>query len=111
MISSLRLTDAAVRFGGTLLNPDSEFDSVSIDSRKTEHGDLFVALVGERLDAHNYLYQVSDKACGLVVSQPDKQLPLAQWVVEDTTVALGQLAQMQREQLTGTLVAIIGSTG
>ena len=111
MISSLRLTDAAVRFGGTLLNPDSEFDSVSIDSRKTEHGDLFVALVGERLDAHNYLYQVSDKASGLVVSQPDKQLPLAQWVVEDTTVALGQLAEMQREQLTGTLVAITGSTG
>jgi len=111
MISSLRLTDAAVRFGGTLLNPDSEFDSVSIDSRKTEHGDLFVALVGERLDAHNYLYQVSDKASGLVVSQPDKQLPLAQWVVEDTTVALGQLAEMRREQLTGTVVAITGSTG
>ena len=127
MIASLRLTDAAVRFGGTLFNPEpdlasdlasnlpsnlgTEFDSVSIDSRKTEHGDLFVALIGERLDAHDYLYQVADKASGLVVSKVDKQLPLAQWVVEDTTVALGQLAQLQREQFTGTVVAVTGSTG
>ena len=119
MIASLRLTDAAVRFGGTLFNPEpnlasnlgTEFDSVSIDSRKTEHGDLFVALIGERLDAHDYLYQVADKASGLVVSKVDKQLPLAQWVVEDTTVALGQLAQLQREKFTGTVVAVTGSTG
>ena len=126
MISALRLTDAAVRFGGTLYNGpshllsngnsnkepiDTEFNSVSIDSRKTAQGDLFVALVGERLDAHNYLNQVADKAGAAVVSKLDKQLPLAQWVVEDTTVALGQLAQLQREKFTGTVVAVTGSTG
>ena len=123
MIDSLRLTDAAVRFGGTLFNPlsalasdqestvDAEFNSVSIDSRKTAQGDLFVALVGERLDAHNYLDQVAGKASAAVVSKLDKQLPLAQWVVEDTTVALGQLAQLQREKFTGTVVAVTGSTG
>lgn len=123
MIGSLRLTDAAVRFGGTLFNPlsalasdqestvDAEFNAVSIDSRKTAQGDLFVALVGERLDAHNYLDQVAGKASAAVVSKLDKQLPLAQWVVEDTTVALGQLAQLQREKFTGTVVAVTGSTG
>jgi UDP-N-acetylmuramoyl-tripeptide--D-alanyl-D-alanine ligase len=123
MITELRLTDAAVRFGGTLFNSevnsgsdlssnfDREFNAVSIDSRKTESGDLFVALIGERLDAHKYLDQVADKASGAVVSKVDKSLPLAQWVVEDTTVALGQLAQLQREQFTGTVVAVTGSTG
>jgi UDP-N-acetylmuramoyl-tripeptide--D-alanyl-D-alanine ligase len=132
MITGLRLTDAAVRFGGTLYNEpshvrfngepnassnnapssvDVEFNAVSIDSRKTESGDLFVALIGERLDAHKYLNQVADKASGAVVSKLDKKLPLAQWVVEDTTVALGQLAQMQRDQFTGTVVAVTGSTG
>jgi UDP-N-acetylmuramoyl-tripeptide--D-alanyl-D-alanine ligase len=123
MITELRLTDAAVKFGGTLFNSgnnsgsdisshfDREFNSVSIDSRKTKSGELFVALIGERLDAHKYLDQVADKASGAVVSTLDKSLPLAQWVVEDTTVALGQLAQLQRDQFTGTVVAVTGSTG
>ncbi len=111
MICEMRLSDAAIRFGGTLLNPDCMFSTVAIDSRKTEYGDLFVALIGERLDAHDFLYQVADKACGLVVSTADKSLPLPQWVVPDTTVALGQLALLQREQYSGLVVAITGSTG
>ena len=111
MICEMRLSDAAIRFGGTLLNPDCMFSTVAIDSRKTEYGDLFVALIGERLDAHDFLYQVAYKACGLVVSTADKSLPLPQWVVPDTTVALGQLALLQREQYSGVVVAITGSTG
>ena len=111
MICEMRLSDAAIRFGGILLNPDCMFSTVAIDSRKTEYGDLFVALIGERLDAHDFLYQVADKACGLVVSTADKSLPLPQWVVPDTTVALGQLALLQREQYSGVVVAITGSTG
>jgi UDP-N-acetylmuramoyl-tripeptide--D-alanyl-D-alanine ligase len=35
MINSLRLTDAAIRFGGTLLNPDCEFDGAAILPRVT----------------------------------------------------------------------------
>jgi len=111
MINSLRLTDAAIRFGGTLLNPDCEFDAVSIDSRHIADGDLFVALVGERLDGHQFLADVADRASGLVVSKADTDLPLPQWVVEDTTVALGQLAQLQRDAFSGTVIAVTGSTG
>lgn len=111
MINSLRLTDAAIRFGGTLLNPDCEFDTVSIDSRNIADGDLFVALIGERLDGHQFLADVADRASGLVVSSADTDLPLPQWVVADTTVALGQLAQLQREAFSGTVIAVTGSTG
>jgi UDP-N-acetylmuramoyl-tripeptide--D-alanyl-D-alanine ligase len=111
MINSLRLADAAIRFGGTLLNPDCEFDSVAIDSRNIAEGDLFVALIGERLDGHEFLSDVADKASGLVVSKADTSLPLPQWVVEDTTVALGQLAQLQREAFSGKVIAVTGSTG
>ena len=111
MISELRLTDAAIRFGGTLLNPDCEFNAVSTDSRKIAAGELFVALIGEHMDGHDFLAEVADRACGLVVSKPDTDLPLPQWVVEDTTLALGQLAKLQREAFTGTLIAVTGSTG
>ena len=99
MINSLRLTDAAIRFGGTLLNPDCEFDGVSINSRNIAEGDLFVALIGERLDGHEFLADVTDRASGLVVSSADTDLPLPQWVVEDTTVALGQLGRSEERRV------------
>jgi UDP-N-acetylmuramoyl-tripeptide--D-alanyl-D-alanine ligase len=111
MMPQQRLTDAAVRFGGTLLNPDCHFDQVSINSRTINEGDLFVALVGDHFDAHQFLPQAAAVASGLVVSVADKTLPLPQWVVEDTTVALGQLAQLRRETFEGSVIAITGSTG
>lgn len=111
MIPQLRLTDAAVRFGGTLINPDCHFDTVTIDSRTIGEGDLFVALTGERFDAHVFLKDVAEKASGLVVSKPDKTLPLPQWVVADTTRALADLAKLRRDDFTGKLIAVTGSTG
>lgn len=111
MITELRLADAALAFGGTLLNPDCGFSQVSIDSRQISEGQLFVALQGDRFDAHDFLEEVTTSACGLVVSKPNKNLPIPQWVVEDTTEALGQLAHMNRELLNGPLIAITGSSG
>ena len=111
MISELRLTDAALAFGGTLLNPDCGFSQVSIDSRNFAEGDLFVAIKGDRFDGHEYLGEIAIRASGLVVSKPDKTLPIPQWVVEDTTKALGQLARINRDRFDGQLIAITGSSG
>lgn len=111
MISEFRLTDAAQMFGGTLLNPDCSFKRVSIDSRNFFDGDLFVAIQGERFDGHEFVGDVAIRASGLVVKNPDKNLPIPQWVVEDTTKALGQLARMNREKFEGQLIAVTGSSG
>jgi UDP-N-acetylmuramoyl-tripeptide--D-alanyl-D-alanine ligase len=111
MISEFRLTDAALAFGGTLLNPDCEFSQVSINSRNLADGDLFVAIKGERFDGHDFLSDIALRASGLVVSCPDKNLPITQWVVEDTTKALGQLARMNRDKFEGQLIAVTGSSG
>lgn len=111
MISELRLTDAALAYGGTLLNPDCGFSRVSIDSRNFADGELFVAIKGERFDGHDYLGEIAIRASGLVVSEPDKSLPIPQWVVEDTTKALGQLARINRDRFDGQLIAITGSSG
>ena len=111
MIDKMRLTDAALRFGGTLVNPDCLFNSVSTDSRTIQQGDLFVALSGENFDAHQFLEQVADQAAGLVVNRVNKELPLTQWVVEDTVVALGNIARLQREKFQGPVIALTGSSG
>lgn len=111
MSNEMRLVDAAEIYGGTLLNPDCRFNSVSIDSRKTVPGDLFVALKGPNFDAHEFLSDVADKVVGLVVSKANKEIPLPQWVVADTTKALGHIAKMRRDLHPGLVIAITGSSG
>ena len=49
---------------------DVEFSRVSIDSRTLAEGDLFVALRGERFDAHDFMANaVAKKPCALVVER------------------------------------------
>jgi UDP-N-acetylmuramoyl-tripeptide--D-alanyl-D-alanine ligase len=111
MMPSMYLTDAAQRFGGTVLNPDSRFTSVSIDSRQVKEGDLFVAIEGENFDAHSFISSVSGKISGVVVSKADLSSDLPQWIVGDTTKALGDLAKLRRDSFQGCLIAITGSSG
>ncbi|WP_036859274.1 UDP-N-acetylmuramoyl-tripeptide--D-alanyl-D-alanine ligase [Porticoccus hydrocarbonoclasticus] len=111
MIQPMTLTMAAQTFGGTLMYPDCEFSAVSTDSRHIREGDVFVALRGERFDAHNFLPDVATRASGMVVEYADRDINLPQWVVPDTTVALGQLALLNRRRFHGPVVAITGSSG
>lgn len=105
------LTHAADTFGGTLVNPGAHFRRVCIDSRQAQDGDLFVALKGENHDAHDFIPLVADKIAAAVVSHPDKHRPITQWVVPDTTQALGWLAQLRRTVFFGPVIAITGSSG
>jgi len=76
--------------GGRCVGTNVSFDTVSTDSRTIEPGALFVALDGERFDAHQFVSQAGDKgAVAALVSRPvDASLP--QVVVPDTLQALSQ---------------------
>jgi len=111
MMRTLTLSAAAQEFGGTLMYPDCGFDAVSTDSRHLVEGELFVALRGERFDAHQFLPEVATRACGMVVERPARDINVPQWVVPNTTVALGQLAALNRRSFFGPLLAVTGSSG
>ncbi|KPJ93539.1 MAG: hypothetical protein AMJ53_07105, partial [Gammaproteobacteria bacterium SG8_11] len=53
----LTISDTAKILEGRSSGNDVLFTSVSTDSRTMESGALFVALRGERFDAHNFLAQ------------------------------------------------------
>jgi len=94
---------------------DTEFDGVSIDSRRVGKGRLFVAIRGPNHDAHSYLDAALESgASGLLVEQ-GRELPrspnAAVFSVPDTTRALGALAAGHRAGFEGPLVAITGSNG
>lgn len=111
MVGEMRLSNAAIEFGGTLMFPDCRFASVSTDTRRLAPGQLFVALRGDHFDAHDFLSQAAESACGLVVERPDRGLQVPQWVVPDTTLALGRIARLNRLEFTGKLLAVTGSAG
>lgn len=87
---------------------------VSTDTRAIQPGDIFVALIGDRFDAHDFVADaVAAGAHALVVSRPvalgDSAIPVYQ--VDDTLVALGDLARFQRLVWGGPVIAVAGSNG
>ncbi len=90
------------------------FAGVCTDTRHLVRGDLFVALRGERFDAHDFLAEARDRgAAALVVSDAGKAvgLGLPVYVVEDTLVALGALATAWRRAWGRSVIAVAGSNG
>jgi len=90
------------------------FRSVSTDTRTIGHGSLFVALRGDRFDAHEFLAGAAESgATGAVVEQVPDGAPggMRYFVVPDTLVALGALARHRRELHGGRVVGVAGSNG
>ena len=89
------------------------FSEVSTDTRKIGAGTLFVALSGERFDAHDFLAQAAEAgAAAAVVSRvPEQSSGLRFFVVEDTRAALGLLGRHRRRAFRGKVVGVCGSNG
>ncbi|MBB5212166.1 UDP-N-acetylmuramoyl-tripeptide--D-alanyl-D-alanine ligase [Microbulbifer hydrolyticus] len=111
MIAPLSLQQLQQRFGGELVNGSVEFDAVCTDTRKLDAGALFVALRGESFDAHDFLADIDGKVLGVVTEKVIEGSKMPQWLVADTTVALGKIGLLCREQFQGTVIGITGSCG
>ena len=85
---------------------------VRTDSRAVQPGDLFVALRGDRFDAHDFLADVAAKgAAAAVVERDVASAPLPLIRVENSHVALGQIANLVRQSFGGKVIAVAGSNG
>jgi UDP-N-acetylmuramoyl-tripeptide--D-alanyl-D-alanine ligase len=85
--------------------------SVVTDSRVVGPGDVFVALRGDRFDAHEFIAQVvAQGAIAVVVDRP-VDADCVQLIVKDTRAALGLLAAAWRKQFDIPVVAVTGSNG
>ncbi|MGK4330443.1 UDP-N-acetylmuramoyl-tripeptide--D-alanyl-D-alanine ligase [Lonsdalea quercina] len=105
------LSQLANVLNARLEGDDLAIDAVSTDTRHLADGCLFVALQGEKFDAHDYAENaISQGAAALLVS---KRLPVSapQLIVKDTRLALGALAAWVRQQSSARVVALTGSSG
>ena len=102
---------------GHLIGDPSAFKGpiqrVIIDSRQVMAGDLYVPIIGERFDGHKFISNAYDNGATLVFT--DRQIDLSEGQVavrvEDTKLALGQLAAYYRSLFEIPVIGITGSVG
>ncbi|WDB92162.1 UDP-N-acetylmuramoyl-tripeptide--D-alanyl-D-alanine ligase [Escherichia albertii] len=108
---SVTLSQLTDILNGELKGADIALDAVTTDTRKLTPGCLFVALKGERFDAHDFADQAKAGGAGaLLVSRP-LDIDLPQLIVKDTRLAFGQLAAWVRQQVPARVVTLTGSSG
>ena len=104
--------EQAARWCGGHIDPkykDVTFLGANNDSRKIEKDQLFIALQGER-DGHDFIPAALQKgAAAVLCTHCDGDYPAI--VVEDTRMALGQIARGERERIGMQVVGITGSVG
>lgn len=108
---SVSLSQLSNVLDAKLIGEDLNIDSVSTDSRHIDGQGLFIALVGDRFDGHQFAQQaITQGAVALLVSTPlDVSVP--QLVVSDSKWALGQIGAWVHRQCQAKTAAITGSCG
>ncbi len=86
-------------------------ESVGTDTRTLSANALFIAIVGDNFDGHEYTLQALQRgACALVVSKL-VETPLPTILVKDTKVALGKLGAAVKAKVNPKTIGITGSSG
>lgn len=83
-----------------------------LDSRLVEEGYLFFATKGEKVDGHSFIGQVAEKKAACVICEKvPENADIPYILVDDSFLALKQIATFYRENLTIPIVGITGSVG
>ncbi len=108
-------TQLAQATAGYWLNdkmPSGEIKRILTNSKDAEQGDAFLALKGERFDAHDFVAKLAEQGCQIAIVQRPLDLDIFQLVVPDTRLALGQLGKFRRAQYPDLkVIALTGSSG
>ncbi len=108
---SLWLSELVHQLPARLSGQDTEFRSVSTDTRTLKPGDLYVALTGPRFDGHEFVTQAEQKGAIAVLVSREVESHLPQLICIDTRLGLGRLAALWRDTVEAPVVAITGSNG
>jgi UDP-N-acetylmuramoyl-tripeptide--D-alanyl-D-alanine ligase len=85
---------------------------ITTDTRLIKPEELFVALVGENFDGHNFIEQAVDQgASALIVNRQIESLAVPQFIVRDTLKAYQQIAQWWRDRFNIPVIGVTGSVG
>lgn len=105
------LTEIVSALNATLNGTDVQFTSCSTDTRQLRPQAIYIALVGENFDGHNFIQQAQAKGAVAAIVSKNVKTDLPTLRVHDTRLALGDLAYLWRQQFDLPIIAITGSNG
>ena len=113
---AITVNELASAVHGKLLRGDGALrvDTFSTDSRTIAAGEVFVPIVGERFDGHDYIEKaLAAGAAGCLCARAPAYVPEGKFCVltDDTRLALKRLATWHRARFTLPVVQITGSVG
>ena len=109
---SLRQAHALLPSSALVGDADVQILRVHSDTRTLRPGDLFVALTGERFDAHDFLGRARQAGAVAAIAEHGlAEAGLAGLQVTDTRRALAELASAWRQRCHLPLIAVTGSNG
>ncbi|MGB8694990.1 MULTISPECIES: UDP-N-acetylmuramoyl-tripeptide--D-alanyl-D-alanine ligase [Acinetobacter] len=110
--TAAQLTDATQGYWLNEKVPQGNIKRILTDSRDAEKADAFLALQGERFDAHDFIAQVAAQGCEIAIVSHPVDADICQLVVADTRLALGHLGAYRRAQNSQVkVIALTGSSG
>ena len=110
--TAAQLADATQGYWLNEKVPQGNIKRILTDSRDAEKADAFLALQGERFDAHDFVAQVAANGCEIAIVSHPVDADICQLVVEDTRLALGHLGAYRRAQNSQVkVIALTGSSG
>ena len=107
----MRLAELAAMLAAPLRGADVGFDTVNTDTRNIRSGDLFVALKGERFDAHAFVAEAAKAGAVAALVEHAVAAAIPQIVVGSTLEALATLGAHWRGRFNIPLIALTGSNG
>lgn len=96
----------------TFDNTELSFSGITTDSRAINQGEIFVALVGDKFDGHDFAERaVAAGAIAVMVERHLESLSVPQFVVKNTLQAYQQIARWWRDRFDIPIIGITGSVG
>ena len=71
-----------------------DIQGISYNSKKVQHGDLFICLTGEHVDGHEYAEEAVSNGAVVCVVERRLNLDIPQIVVADTSEAIAQISDL-----------------
>ena len=114
-MQTLTIDEILTATGGKLLSGSVEgkINGISTNSREIHEGELFIPLVGDKFDGHEFIKAAFELGAAAVLTQKDTELFIDKTIirVEDTKKALGDIARYYKEKHNVPTVAVTGSVG
>ena len=108
LMSACKASDPTSNF----LKNFNGIEGISIDERTINRGDLYIALIGEKFDGHNFVETaISKGACGVLVSNIKIARKYNGLLVGNTKKALINIGKFARNRFNGITIGITGSSG